>query len=267
MSIKLKWMEKGSSHYTDEIPDWMLTIDGKWDNTNHDFYDQKGNQLTATCDVTTAGEVVTLDYLRYNKENEFEPGVLRIAFGDATRTGKPTTVEWKNGRDGDFQEIRFRVAIEELEELNPEKEISLVDKSFDFSNLTDARRHTLRSLAMRQGQQKFRSALMSAYQNKCALTGCSEIEVLEAAHIIGFLGPHTNHVQNGLLLRADIHTLFDKGLLGINPDNWKVILHPCIQKGSYSELHGLEAHLPNEESKHPSKEALRHHIKSSGLKK
>ena len=60
---------------------------------------------------------------------------------------------------------------------------------------------------------KFRDALIGAYAGRCAITGCSVLDILEAAHITPYLGPDTNHVTNGLLLRADLHTLFDTCLL------------------------------------------------------
>ncbi|WP_169719739.1 HNH endonuclease, partial [Novosphingobium acidiphilum] len=60
---------------------------------------------------------------------------------------------------------------------------------------------------------------MKAYDGKCAVTSCAIEPLLEAAHIHPYLGPKTNHVTNGMLLRADIHTLFDLGLLAIAADH------------------------------------------------
>lgn len=92
----------------------------------------------------------------------------------------------------------------------PEKE-----KKQDDETLIDE--VTLRAIKSRRGQPEFRKSLLQAYGNKCCITGCSVISVLEAAHII----PHseeTNYkVTNGVLLRADIHTLFDLNLIGIDP--------------------------------------------------
>ncbi|MEO2018753.1 MAG: HNH endonuclease signature motif containing protein [Fuerstiella sp.] len=56
------------------------------------------------------------------------------------------------------------------------------------------------------------------------------IAVLEAAHIRPYRRPEDNDVQNGLLLRADIHTLFDLNLLGIEPGTWQIHIHPRIKK-------------------------------------
>lgn len=83
---------------------------------------------------------------------------------------------------------------------------SLAD-DFDASNTRDARDRINRSIAIRRGQPALRSKLMEAYEGKCAVTACSVVDLLEAAHIRPYRGPHTNHIQNGLLLRADIHTL------------------------------------------------------------
>ena len=86
---------------------------------------------------------------------------------------------------------------------------------FDPTNIADARERISRSITLRRGQRLFRNDLIVAYAGKCAVTNCSVIDVLEAAHIHPYRGPDTNKVPNGLLLRSDIHTLFDCGLLAI----------------------------------------------------
>lgn len=82
----------------------------------------------------------------------------------------------------------------------------------------DARRWRQAVLAARDGQGTFRSRLLDAYGSRCALTGERVVPVLEAAHIQPYLGPASNHIQNGLLLRADLHNLYDEGLVTITPD-------------------------------------------------
>ena len=73
----------------------------------------------------------------------------------------------------------------------------------------------------------------------CAVTGCNILAVLEAAHIKAYRGENDNNAGNGLLLRADIHTLFDLNLLGIEPGSLKVELHPKIaQNKEYYSLSG-----------------------------
>jgi putative restriction endonuclease len=80
----------------------------------------------------------------------------------------------------------------------------------------------------RRGQPKFRNALIERYGKRCMVTGCKLVAVLEAAHIDPYRVEGHNHAGNGLLLRADIHTLFDLDLLGIEPNDLSVELHPHI---------------------------------------
>jgi putative restriction endonuclease len=70
----------------------------------------------------------------------------------------------------------------------------------------------------RLGQGSFRVLVTDAYQRRCAVTGEKTLPVLEAAHIKPYSeeGPH--RVTNGLLLRSDLHRLFDRGYVTVTPD-------------------------------------------------
>jgi putative restriction endonuclease len=70
----------------------------------------------------------------------------------------------------------------------------------------------------RPGQASFRLALTEAYARRCAVTGENILPVLEAAHIQPVSKNGSNEVTNGLLLRSDMHTLFDEGLISVSPD-------------------------------------------------
>lgn len=78
----------------------------------------------------------------------------------------------------------------------------------------DLRRRVEASIVAREGQGAFRKGLLDAYRERCAITGISE-PVLDAAHIRRYMGRHSNAPSNGVLLRTDLHTLFDKHLLTI----------------------------------------------------
>ena len=91
------------------------------------------------------------------------------------------------------------------------------DPAFNPSEMEDQRAKSIAEIVRRRGQAKFRKTLLEAYNSKCVVTGCDAAEALEAAHITPYLGEETNHPQNGLLLRADIHSLFDLGLLSVDP--------------------------------------------------
>jgi putative restriction endonuclease len=71
----------------------------------------------------------------------------------------------------------------------------------------------------RMGQGRFRRAVEEAYSYRCAVTGSRTYPSLEAAHIRDFaLDGSVHRVSNALLLRSDVHTLYDRGYLGIDAD-------------------------------------------------
>jgi predicted restriction endonuclease len=76
---------------------------------------------------------------------------------------------------------------------------------------------------------------------------------------------HTNDISNGLLLRADIHTLFDCGELGIDTENMKVVMSSRLAGSSYKYLAGKPIRLPHSEADHPSISALDKHRDEAGL--
>lgn len=105
--------------------------------------------------------------------------------------------------------------------------------------MTDTRQCILREIKARRGQRKFRDALLKRYDRRCVITGCELVDVLEAAHIWPYRGQQDNHPQNGLLLRADIHTLFDLNLIAIHPQTLEVHLASSLQRiPEYTALHG-----------------------------
>lgn len=111
-------------------------------------------------------------------------------------------------------------------------------------DLTDARQRIDAAIVARQGAGAFRSAALRAFNDQCAVTGCNVPAVLEAAHIVPYLGAATNVITNTLLLRADIHTLFDRGLLFVSPETLRVRLAPELKSTHYASLEGKAITLP-----------------------
>jgi len=101
----------------------------------------------------------------------------------------------------------------------------------------DEREEVERQIRERRGQQHFRDLLRERHGDKCLVTGYTVLAVLEAAHIKPYRGENDNHPENGLLLRSDIHTLFDLDLFGIEPESLQVELHPSLT-GQYGYLAG-----------------------------
>jgi len=77
----------------------------------------------------------------------------------------------------------------------------------------------------RIGQGAFKVLITDAYQRRCAITGEKTLPVLEAAHIKPYSlnGPHD--VKNGLLLRKDFHTLFDRGYITVDKNYTVEVSH------------------------------------------
>lgn len=137
--------------------------------------------------------------------------------------------------------------------------------AFDVKNKADGRDKAVRQIIQRRGQRRFRKNLIAAYDGKCALSGCAVVEVLEAAHIAPYMGKHTNHTQNGLLLRGDLHTLFDLNLLRIEPVSMTIEFAPQLADG-YPDLKNTKLRLPLEPSHRPDEQALREHYADCAAK-
>ncbi|MGX9117879.1 HNH endonuclease [Mesorhizobium sp. BHbsci] len=134
---------------------------------------------------------------------------------------------------------------------------------FDPDNVQDARKKIARTIAQRRGQQSFRDALLSAYEGSCAISGCTVVDVLEAVHIVPYKGDATNVVSNGLLLRSDLHTLFDCGLIWIDTKKMTVQIAGALVKTEYEELRGRTLRVPKSAALVPSIKALDKHRNES----
>lgn len=104
----------------------------------------------------------------------------------------------------------------------------------------DERKKALKETVVREGQDAFRKQLEKLSHGViCSVTGCQQAEVVQAAHLAPYRGTEDNHSSNGILLRADIHLLFDNFLLGIEPDTLVVAIHdPLLQDDYYQSLNG-----------------------------
>lgn len=134
-------------------------------------------------------------------------------------------------------------------------------EAFDPARVKDARERLMAFVVRRLGQPAFRDMLLKLYRRRCALTGCDVIEVLEAAHVTPYRGAHTNQATNGILLRADIHTLFDLGLIAIDPTTRQVIIAPALKGTTYGELEGKVVAEPSDPDLKPSDAALVEHLR------
>lgn len=128
----------------------------------------------------------------------------------------------------------------------------------------EIRRYARGEVNLRLGQGAFRVLVTDAYDRRCAITGEKTLPVLEASHIKPYSKQGEHVVPNGLLLRSDMHTLFDAGLISVTPD-LRILVSPQIQdqytngKLYYSYQDEPLKALPVDSAQQPSKELLAWH--------
>jgi ribosomal protein L37AE/L43A len=90
----------------------------------------------------------------------------------------------------------------------------------------------------RIGQQRFREALLARHGEICAFTGMQPPAALEAAHLFPYSENAEHDVKGGLLLRLDLHVLFDRHLITFDPDTWSIQVAPKLMQ--YPDLAVLD---------------------------
>jgi predicted restriction endonuclease len=197
---------------------------------------------------------------RFRKANDYDPNAMRInLFVDATVVppvvrsdifsaypGANQTMFFRNGNQQTTSRVEFdldevlRILIQDrLERL----QVDLGQE--DGLSPDDLRRWAQREIAIRQGQARFRKTLLLTRDARCAVTGTTVAPCLQAAHIRHYRGQHTNTASNGILLRADVHVLFDRGLIRIDPATLRLSVHPSLKTTEYAEFDGAPIHDAN----------------------
>jgi putative restriction endonuclease len=116
----------------------------------------------------------------------------------------------------------------------------------------------------RLGQGAFRVNVTAAYEGRCAITGERTLPALEAAHIRPFSVEQSHDTRNGLLLRSDIHNLFDQGYVSVRPD-FKFVVSKAIREEfengrDYYRFHETPLRLPGRPEEMPDRDALDWHM-------
>lgn len=122
------------------------------------------------------------------------------------------------------------------------------------------------SVRPRLGQGLFSLAVRDAYEGACAITHEHSMPALEAVHIKPYGQGGEHRVSNGLLLRRDLHRLYDLGYVTVTPDYVFSVgnrLRDEYNNGkSYYGLHGSEIGVPSRETLRPDKALLEWHCES-----
>ncbi|WP_397380885.1 HNH endonuclease [Pseudomonas sp.] len=148
-----------------------------------------------------------------------------------------------NAEKPSFQHVLNHPLIQDLEDQLPrELDVSPVAVSAEreIELLTEDRRVVRAQLTVvRTGQRDFRTLLWERYGGACCVTGCTIERLVEAAHIVPYRGSQTDGEDNGLLLRVDLHRLFDEHLVAIDPDRLIFVVSKSITDPTYQSLHGV----------------------------
>jgi len=138
-----------------------------------------------------------------------------------------------------------------------ERALALSDEDADLAepgDVLDEREHRNLGILLRRGRKMFRDELIRRYGACCMISGCTTVALIEAAYIQPESAPKFNNPTNGLLLRSDLHTLFDLNLVGIDPMRLAIAIHPDLLDSEYKSLDGAALRIAN--GRGPNRRAL-----------
>ncbi len=155
--------------------------------------------------------------------------------------------EYYNPKTGTIDEVELREALVKEEFLDPDIFLPTdgLESAFTYNIINDGDDRQLTARRVRRGQAQLRRNLKVIYKNSCAVTGTNEDSVLEACHIKPHSETGDNSIENGLLLRSDIHILFDDRLLTIDDDCATIRLCPLVTCPDYTKLNNIVSNRRN----------------------
>ena len=155
-------------------------------------------------------------------ENGFTIPIGSIVQKNGSPPVDTTDLRYPVGTEGPPLGTFFRLS-EDLEQPILQAQPAVVD-AFRPSRVRSEIRRVLRYTRQRLGQPQFRSSLRQRYGDRCMVSGFEIMVAVDAAHIMPYDGVETNHVTNGVLLRTDIHTLFDANLIRFQITDEQVVV-------------------------------------------
>jgi putative restriction endonuclease len=227
-SIRSAWDEFG-------LANGVPSLEGLVSRTKH--YVEKNTHRTEDLPNPTIGCIVLIDPVFLSPRNFIDPAAAGLSFPKQVVKHKYFTND----------------ALAKLVHL-PEPKASV----FKLLDSEAKRAYKAVNEKDRPGQTQFRADVLNAYSESCCVFGKVPLEVLEAAHIQPYINVESNHRQNGLALRVDLHKLFDAGLIAID-DDFVILVSSKMDGTLYETLRGRKISLPQALEYAPSKEALAFH--------
>ena len=111
------------------------------------------------------------------------------------------------------------------------------------------------AIRARRGRTDLRRTLLEAYGRRCAATGPCVADVLEVACIAPFPAGGVHDAANAILLRSDVHTLWDLDLIGLQPGTMRIAVAPSLLETPHGRLAGREL-LSRIDGTRPSEDAI-----------
>lgn len=117
---------------------------------------------------------------------------------------------------------------------------------------------------VRMGQGAFQARVLNAYKRRCAITGTKIWPALQAAHILPVTKGGEHRIDNGLLLRSDVHAMFDHGYLAVDP-SYRLVVSPRLRDefGNGEQFYAKDREvisLPDRKPDRPLREFLEWHL-------
>jgi HNH endonuclease len=245
--IELKWIAGDARGYTDRFALDEFARRSKGAERVHLVLGPRGGRYHARCLIRVSDKWAALDYRAFkafNNRHNMELGVLTLHFNDSARTSVKD-VSWDGER---LEEDEIEIAVVERSGLSEQDES------------VDERKYALAQRALRPKQLELYLELERTYGGCCAISSCPVPFALVAAHLLPVGDGGDDVPTNAILLRADLHALFDTHQLGIHPRSGTAyVSHEAQAWAEYKKFHGVRALAdpqPGFEANKPSRSAL-----------
>lgn len=231
LNAKEAWNKYGTKNGVNSFYELISRIDN---------YASKRSEKYKKTDNPEIGCIILKKPIFFEESEYFDPNKFGVSYSK-------NIVKFKYINKNDINKL---MSINNAENSDPLK----IKNDFDPEDQGEKKYGSSPS-AKREGQNDFRNDLLEVYKNRCCITDVDEIEALEAAHIIPYVSKKSNHIQNGLLLRVDIHKLLDAGLISIDKE-YKVKISRHLNSNYYDKYDGKKINLPDEKRHWPSPKAI-----------
>lgn len=247
----IQWTKGVSKGFTDVFAVEGLRQNLKNSLLTHLVRGPKGRTYFSRCRATARGNTVELNYRHFRAFNDREgmlTGVMRLEF-DSARRSKLTGVYW----DGEAMTpdwVKLRTGY--------------TSQPVTTADVITRRQYEMARRLRRPKQLAMRRMLQEAYGAQCCITDCTLISALAAAHIAPYAETLSSSPRSALLLRMDLHALWDSGDMAVHPVTRKVHFSPEAQAcDEYRRMHkSARLRLPKQPEFAPDEKALRLHWKS-----